>query len=72
MTFNFYGCAGYIVAGKLLCPSIYGLPTIINVCDKLAGGYDVTLNIRKTCNCYCTDNNETLRQVSLNGVKIPC
>ena len=45
---------------------------MINICEKFADEYDVTFNTRKTlCICYGSNDNSTLRQVSLNGVKIP-
>ena len=45
---------------------------MINVCENFADEFDVTFNTTKAlCICYGSDNNATLRQVSLNGVKIP-
>ena len=45
---------------------------MINVCEIFADEFDVTFNAKKMlCICYGSDNNATLRQVSLNGVKIP-
>ena len=69
---HFYGCVGYADDVKLLCPSINGLQSMINVCENFADEFDVTFNTKKTmCICYGSDNNATLRQVSFNGVKIP-
>ena len=69
---HFYRCVGYADDVKLLCPSINGLQTMINVCENFADEFDVMFNTTKTlCICYVSDNNATLRQVSLNGVKIP-
>ena len=69
---HFYGCVGYADDVKLLYPSINGLQSMINVCENFADEYDVTFNTTKAlCICYGSDNNATLRQVSLNGVKIP-
>ena len=69
---HFYGCVGYADDVKLLCPSINGLQSMINFCEIFADEFDVTFNTKKTlCICYGSDNNATLRQVSLNGVKIP-
>ena len=39
--------------------------------ENFADEFNVTFNTKKTCICYSSDNNATLRQVSLNGVKIP-
>ena len=45
---------------------------MFNVCENFADEFDVTFNTTKAlCICYGSDNNATLRQVSLNGVKIP-
>ena len=45
---------------------------MINVCENFADENDVTVNTKKKlCICYGSDDNATLRQVSLNGVKIP-
>ena len=42
---------------------------MINVCENSADEFDVTFNTKKTlCICYGSDDNATLRQVSLNGV----
>ena len=69
---HFYGCVGYADDAKLLCPSINGLQSMINVCEIFADEFDVTFNTKKRlCICYGSDNNATLRQVSLDGVKIP-
>ena len=67
---HFYGCVGYADDVKLLCPSINGLQSMMNVCENFSDEFDVTFNTKKTlCICYGSDNNATLRQVSLNGVK---
>ena len=48
------------------------LKSMINVCEIFADEFDVTFNTKKTlCICYGSDNDATLRQVSLKGVKIP-
>ena len=60
---------GYADDVKLLCPSMNGLQSMINVCENFAIEDDDTFNITKTsCICYGSDN-ATLRQVSLNSVK---
>ena len=66
---HFYGCVGYADDVKLVCLSINGLQAMINVCENFADEYDVTFNTKKTCICYGSDNDATLGQVSLNGVK---
>ena len=68
---HFYGCVGYVDDVKILCPSINGLQSMINVCENFADEFDATFNTKKTLYiCYGSDNNATLRQVSWSGVKI--
>ena len=65
---HFYGCVGYTDDVKLLCPSINGLQSMINICENFDDEFDVTFNTKKTlCICYGSDSNVTLRQVFLNG-----
>ena len=46
---HFYGCMGYADDVKLLCPSINGLQSMINVCENFADEFDVTFNTKKPC-----------------------
>ena len=47
--YHFYGCVGYADDVKLLCPSVNGLQSMINVCANFADEYDVTFNTKKMC-----------------------
>ena len=57
---HFYGCVGYADDVKLLCPSVNGYQSMINVRENFADQYDVMFNTKKTlCICYGSDNNAT-------------
>ena len=72
MGHHYLGSLGYADDLKLLCPSITGLQTLIDTCQKFALEFDLLFNAKKThCICYSHRPPDNLRPVYLNGVSIP-
>lgn len=72
MGHHYLGSLGYADDLKLLCPTIAGLQTLVDTCQKFALDFDLLFNTKKThCICYSSKPPDNLRPVFLNGVSIP-
>ena len=68
-----YGESGYADDAIMLCPSTTGLQKLVEISEEFGVEYDVNFNPKKTV-CMCFGDQRLfgeLRQISLNGSKVP-
>ena len=65
---QFYGSFGYADDLKVLCPSVFGLQKMIDICEEFGTEYDVLFNAKKTLGiCYGNNTSTSIRPIYLNG-----